>query len=81
MIRIWGAETDAVVGRSLIENTLYMESVAHSPDLWSGNKTIRIWDSEICAASGKPPEAHINGVQSVTGKDTYLESSGSSRVA
>jgi len=62
-IRIWDAETWAVVGEALKGHTGSVRSVAYSPDglyLISGSfdKTIRIWDAETGTAVGKPLEGH-----------------------
>jgi WD40 repeat protein len=69
-IRIWDAETGAVVGEPLEGHTESVQSVAYSPDgrhIVSGSldKTIRIWDAETGAAIGKPLEGHTGSVQSV----------------
>jgi len=69
-IRIWDAETGAVVGEALKGHTRSVRSVAYSPDgryITSGSEdsTIRIWDAETGAAVGNPLEGHSSAVRSV----------------
>jgi len=69
-IRIWDAETGAVVGKPLEGHTSWVRSVAFSPDgqhIISGScdKTIRTWDAETSAAVGKPLEGHTGLMLSV----------------
>ena len=69
-IRIWDAETGAAVGKPLEGHSLYVSSVAYSPDGWfiisgSHDRTIRIWNAETGAAVGKPLEGHSWSVSSV----------------
>ena len=69
-VRIWDAETGAVVGKPLEGHTSKVNSVAYSPDgchIISGSwdNTIRIWDTETGAAVGKPLEGHTSWVNSV----------------
>jgi len=69
-IRIWDAETGAVVGEALKGHTESVRSVAYSPDgqyiiSGSDDNTIRIWDAGTGAALGKPLEGHTSWVRSV----------------
>src|SRR5882757_5258901 len=69
-VRIWDAETGAVVGNPLEGHTDFVRSVAYSPDgqhIISGSldRTIRIWDTETGAAVGNPLEGHTDFVRSV----------------
>ncbi|KAG8828512.1 hypothetical protein FRC19_003851 [Serendipita sp. 401] len=69
-IRIWDAETGAVVGEPLEGHTDWVCSVAYSPDgrriiSGSGDNTIRIWDAETGAVVGEPLEGHTDWVCSV----------------
>jgi WD40 repeat protein len=62
-IRIWDAETGAVVNNPIKGHTDEVWSVAYSPDgrriiSGSDDRTIRIWDAETGAAVGKPLEGH-----------------------
>jgi WD40 repeat protein len=69
-IRIWDAESGAVVVGPLMGHNGWVESVAYSPDGWhitsgSHDHTIRIWDAETGAAVGNPLEGHTGSVYSV----------------
>src|SRR5258706_3123509 len=69
-IRIWDAESGAVVGEPLTGHTGRVDSVAYSPDgrhIISGSRdrTIRIWDAMTGAAVGNPLEGHTDQVWSV----------------
>ena len=69
-IRIWDAESGAVIGEPLNGHTGSVLSIAHSPDerhiiSGSDDNTIRIWDSGTGAVVGKPLEGHIGCVLSV----------------
>jgi WD40 repeat protein len=69
-IRIWNAETGAVVGKPLEGHSDRVRSVAYSPDgrhiiSGSDDNTIRIWDAETSAAVGKPLSGHTSNVTSV----------------
>jgi len=68
-IRMWDAETGAVVGNPLKGHTEGVLSVAYSPDgrhiiYGSRDNTIRIWDAETGAVVGKL-EGHSSDVWSV----------------
>ena len=70
MIRIWDAESGAVVGEPLKGHNGGVNSVAYSPDgryIISGSydRTIRIWDAETGAAVGNPLEVHTDSVSSI----------------
>src|SRR5258706_303231 len=63
MIRIWDAETCAIVGEPLTGHTLGVTSVAYSPDghhiiSGSDDSIIRIWDAETGAPVGDPLKGH-----------------------
>src|SRR5258706_14842172 len=69
-IRIWDAESGAVVGEPLTGHTNLVSSVAYSPDgrhiiSGSSDRTIRIWDAKTGAAVGNPLEGHTKSVTSV----------------
>ena len=69
-IRIWDAETGAIVGNPLNGHTDWVWSVACSPNgrhIISGSRdrTIRIWDAETGAAVGNPLERNTLLVWSV----------------
>ena len=69
-IRIWDAETGAVIGEPLHGHAGPVWSVAYSPDgrhiiSGSDDKTIRIWDAGTGAAIGNPLEGHTSSVLSV----------------
>ena len=69
-IRIWDAESGAVVGEHLIGHNGEVNSVAFSPDgqyiiSGSDDRTIRIWDAETGASVGNPLNGHIGWVWSV----------------
>src|SRR5258706_413731 len=69
-IRIWDAESGAVIGEPLTGHTGRVSSVAYSPDgrhIISGSydRTIRIWDAKTGAAVGNPLEGHTEWVRSV----------------
>src|SRR5258706_951480 len=69
-IRIWDAESGAVVGEPLTGHIGMVQSVAYSPDgchiiSGSGDRTIRIWDAKTGAAVGNPLEGHTDEVSSV----------------
>ena len=68
-IRIWDAESGAVVGEPLSGHNGAVLSVAYSPDgqriiSGSDDRTIRIWDAETGAAVGEPLEGHAYTIQS-----------------
>jgi len=68
-IRIWDAESGAVVGEPLTGHNGAVLSVAYSPDgqriiSGSDDRTIRIWDAETGAAVGEPLEGHAYTIQS-----------------
>ena len=69
-IRIWDAESVAVVAEPLTGHNGGVESIAYSPDgrrIISGSedRTIRIWDAETGVAVGNPLEGHTHPVQSI----------------
>ena len=69
-IRIWDAETGAIVGNPLEGHTSSVRSVAYSPDgryiiSGSDDKTIRRWDAKTGAGVGNPLEGHTSSVLSV----------------
>ena len=69
-IRIWDAESGAVVGEPLMGHNWGVYSVAYSPDghhIISGsyNHTIRIWDAKTGAAVSDPLKEHTLAVLSV----------------
>src|SRR5258706_281875 len=69
-IRIWDAESGAVIGEPLTGHTSLVLSVAYSPDgrhIISGSydSTIRIWDAKSGAAVGNPLTGHTSLVSSV----------------
>jgi WD40 repeat protein len=69
-IRIWDAETGAVVGEPLVGHTDTVESVVCSPDgqhiiSGSNDKTIRVWDAETGTAVGQTLVGHSAPVNSV----------------
>src|SRR5258707_3420572 len=69
-IRIWDAESGAVVGEPLTGHDQGVNSVAYSPDgrhiiSGSDDRTVRIWDAETGAAVGNPLEGHAQSVGSV----------------
>ena len=66
-IRIWDAESGAVVGEPLRGHDGVVLSVAYSPDgrqiiSGSGDCTIRIWDAKTGAAVGGPLKGHTSTV-------------------
>ena len=69
-IRIWDAESGAVIGEPLTGHDGWVWSVAYSPDgrhiiSGSGDRTIRTWDAEAGTAAGKLFEGHTDSVQSI----------------
>jgi WD40 repeat protein len=69
-IRIWDAETGAVVGEALEGHTGSVRSVAYSPNglhiiSGSDDHTIRIWDAKTGDAVGKPLDGNNGAVWSV----------------
>src|SRR5258706_465044 len=69
-IRIWDAESGAVIGKPHTGHTSGVSSVAYSPDgrrIISGSydNTIRIWDPKTGAAVGNPLNGHTQLVTSV----------------
>src|SRR5258706_604356 len=69
-IRLWDAESCAVVGEPLTGHTDSVSSIAHSPNechIISGSYdcTIRIWDAKTGAAVGNPLKGHTEWVSSV----------------
>jgi len=69
-IRVWNAETGAVVSGPFEGHTRSVNSVAFSPDgkrIVSGswNKTIRVWNAETGAVVSGPFEGHIGSVNTV----------------
>src|SRR5882757_5087692 len=69
-IRIWDAESGAVIGEPLTGHTSAVLSISYSPDghhIISGSYdcTIRIWDAKTGVAVGNPLEGHTGEVSSV----------------
>ena len=69
-IRIWDAESGAIVGEPLTGHKEAVNSVAYSRDgrhiiSGSSDRTIRIWDAETGAPVGNPLVGHTNSVVSV----------------
>src|SRR5258706_601163 len=69
-IRIWDAETGAVVGEPLKGHTQRVWSVSYSPNgrhiiSRSSDATIRMWNAETGTTVGNPLEGHTGWVGSV----------------
>ncbi len=69
-IRIWDAETGAMVGEPLTGHNGWVISVAYSPDgqyiiSGSSDRTIRIWDAVTGAPVSYPLEGHTEEVWSI----------------
>src|SRR5450432_201589 len=69
-IRVWDAETGAVVAGPCHGHSDWVTSVAFSPDghrivSGSGDKTIRVWDAETGAVVAGPCHGHSDYVTSV----------------
>ena len=70
-IRIWDAETCAVVGKPLEGHTDRVLSVAYSPDgryiiSGSDDRTIRVWDTKTCTVADNHLEGLPYPVHSIT---------------
>ncbi|MEO0519902.1 MAG: AAA-like domain-containing protein [Cyanobacteria bacterium P01_A01_bin.116] len=69
-VRLWDAQTGAVIGKSLVGHGNEVWSVAFSPDgqrIVSGSvdQMVRLWDTQTGTAIGKPLSGHGNAVLSV----------------
>ncbi|KAG9091010.1 POC1 centriolar protein A, partial [Ceratobasidium sp. 370] len=69
-VRVWDADTGALIGESLTDHSHLVTSVAFSPDghrtvSGSDDKTVRVWDADTGAPIGEPFTGHSHSVTSV----------------